>query len=493
MNPPAPRLSVIVPLAPGEDQARGLLEQLGDHLASASPLNPRHADTLPEIILVRAASDPPIGGAIAVLGIEFLEIAHPPGRAGQLNAGARAARGRWLWFLHADSRMHPRTLPALRAFLDRGEDALGYFDLRYRDDGPKLALINALGANFRARYLGLPFGDQGFVLPGEWFARIGPYDEAAAYGEDHLLVWRAHAAGLPIRPIGAPLLSSARNYARDGWPRTTARHLVLTARQAWPQWRAHTARHPASAAEPHDRASTGPMAPHERTALAIFVKTPGHSPIKTRLAATIGAANAIDFHRLSAAAIMQVVCAARDAGCDLRPYWAVAEAAALEDPAWRALPRIAQGEGDLGERLHRIYATLQAGHGRVLLAGADAPQVTIALLRNALAALDDPATPFVLGPARDGGFWLFGGSIPIPETVWRSVGYSRSRTADDLRAALSPSGRVAQLPTLIDVDSAPDLETLAAALDALSEPLPGQRALRAWWRRVRIAASVPTP
>lgn len=81
-----------------------------------------------------------------------------------MNVGADSARGEWLWFLHADSRLGPATLWALQRFLDRDVDALGYFDLAFRRDGPRLAALNAWGANLRSRWLGLPFGDQGFVI-----------------------------------------------------------------------------------------------------------------------------------------------------------------------------------------------------------------------------------------------------------------------------------------------------------------------------------------
>ncbi|MEO6966959.1 MAG: glycosyltransferase family 2 protein [Rhodanobacteraceae bacterium] len=221
-----PLLSVIVPLAPDEAEWEGLRTQLVALLAGS------------EIIVVRpGTTNGHDTRTIATSMTTVCEIVAAPGRARQLNAGACAARGRWLWFLHADSRLHPRTLPALHAFLAHGEDVLGYFDLRYRADGPWLSRVNAIGANFRARHFGLPFGDQGFVIPAERFTKLGGYDECARYGEDHLLVWRARAAGLPLHRIGAPLLSSARKYAREGWLRTTAKHLVLTARQAWPQWR----------------------------------------------------------------------------------------------------------------------------------------------------------------------------------------------------------------------------------------------------------------
>ncbi|MDE2086837.1 MAG: glycosyltransferase family 2 protein [Xanthomonadaceae bacterium] len=218
------RLSVIVPLAPGEPAGQQLFAQLARLPAGT------------EVIVVRAD-----GGAGPLLppagpGPVFRDLATAPGRAGQMNAGARLARGSWLWFLHADSRMLPDTLDGLLAFLARDQPALGYFNLHF-DDGPWRMRLNAWGANRRSRWLGLPFGDQGLLMPAALFAECGGYDESAAYGEDHLLVWRARALGVRPVPVGAALGTSARKYVQLGWWRTSWRHVRLTVAQAWPQWR----------------------------------------------------------------------------------------------------------------------------------------------------------------------------------------------------------------------------------------------------------------
>ncbi|MEO7073342.1 MAG: TIGR04282 family arsenosugar biosynthesis glycosyltransferase [Rhodanobacter sp.] len=210
-------------------------------------------------------------------------------------------------------------------------------------------------------------------------------------------------------------------------------------------------------------------------ALALFVKTPGLSPVKTRLAATLGVPQATQFYRLSAAATMAV---ARRCQKALIPYWAVAEADADASLAWSGAAHVWQGEGALGARLHKVYAELRARHGRVLLIGADAPQLTPALLIDALTALD--AAPFVCGDAADGGFWLFGGREPIVSSAWLGVRYSQADTAAQLRHALASHGHVAGAPTLADVDTAKVLPELVRTLAALSEPLAEQRALLRW-------------
>ncbi len=209
-------------------------------------------------------------------------------------------------------------------------------------------------------------------------------------------------------------------------------------------------------------------------AVAIFVKTPGHSPVKTRLAAGIGPGAAVAFHELSARAVAEVASALGPAAA---PCWAIAEPDAMTEARWLALPAIWQGHGDLGTRLHQVHSRLLAVHDAVLLLGADAPQVAPELLHKSLAAIANPATPFAMGESADGGFWLFGGRVPVPREVWCNVRYSQPDTAAQLRTALAGVGRIADLPPLIDVDEVDDLASVAGALAALPAPLPAQRAL----------------
>lgn len=214
------KLSVIVPVGPKDRAWQGLL---GDLAALA-------ADS--EILLVATPGDAPTDFVAGDYGLHvparWLEA--PAGRACQQNAGAAAAGGTTLWFLHADSRLPANSVAAAVRFT--GREALGYFDLRFRDDGPRLARLNAMGAWIRSRWLGLPFGDQGLILPTRLFHTLGGFDESLAAGEDHALVWAARRARVPLQPLRAPLRTSARRYAEHGWLRTTLRHARLTISQA---------------------------------------------------------------------------------------------------------------------------------------------------------------------------------------------------------------------------------------------------------------------
>ena len=215
-------------------------------------------------------------------------------------------------------------------------------------------------------------------------------------------------------------------------------------------------------------------------ALAVFAKTPGRTPAKTRLAATVGTAAAEAFYERSLAATA-VVDAAAAAG-PITVVWAVAEPEALGDPVWAGRRTVEQGTGGLGDRLYTVYSRLLGEFPAVLLVGCDSPHHTPDRFLHPAAALlnpDDPAD-FRLGRCDDGGYWLLGGRLPIPAAAFRSVGYSAARTADETVAALTPLGALAEEPASFDVDEAADLPRLAAALAALREPAPAQRDLLGW-------------
>jgi len=214
-----PTLSIVMPAGPGDDAWHMSLPALQRACTAAA------LDTDVVLVLPEAVS---VSGNLP-LGVRVLHA--PTGRASQLNAGAQASDGDWLWFVHADSAFDADALDALQRVLARNEDAIGYFDLRFLGDGPALTVLNAAGAWLRSRLLGLPFGDQALLMPRRVYDRLGGFADVP--GEDHALVWAARRAGVPLRPVGATVHTSARRYAMRGWLATTLRHLVLTAVQAW--------------------------------------------------------------------------------------------------------------------------------------------------------------------------------------------------------------------------------------------------------------------
>lgn len=189
----------------------------------------------------------------------------------------------------------------------------------------------------------------------------------------------------------------------------------------------------------------------KRTVL-IFAKPPLIGLSKTRLAKTLGKAEARRIARMSMAKTLREV---------IDPRWDTVLYAAPDrylscgfGGLWpQNLPRRSQGTGDLTDRLGKGLAEAPTGH--VLFIGADAPDVSNALITRAFAALKGNAAVF--GPASDGGFWLFGLTKRArTASPFDNVRWSGPHAMADVRANLGEAARVAELPTLIDIDVADD-------------------------------------
>lgn len=217
-----------------------------------------------------------------------------------------------------------------------------------------------------------------------------------------------------------------------------------------------------------------------RSGLAILVKTPGLSAVKTRLAAAIGTELATAFHLASAQAVASVVRHAATV-TPLAGFFAVAEEEGIRGRHWSTLPNLPQGQGELGRRLGTVHRQLLARCDCGLLMGADTPQVETTQLLLAADWLSHPLTPrFVLALARDGGFWLFGGNRPLPDQVWETMTCGQADTGHRLLAQLQGLGRVLELPILVDVDHRDDLAPVLSCLTALPHPTVEQQTLAAW-------------
>jgi hypothetical protein len=196
------------------------------------------------------------------------------------------------------------------------------------------------------------------------------------------------------------------------------------------------------------------------TAVIVFGKAPVAGLAKTRLAPALGAQGAaavagrLLHHALAQATAAGVgpveLCGAPDAG---HPVLCAAAAACGASLA-------GQGDGDLGERMHRAFERSLMRHDRALLIGADAPALDAAVLRQAARALDDHDLVFV--PALDGGYALIG--LRRADARWfAGMAWSHSRVMADTRRRLRAAGvRWAELPPVADIDEPADLAHLPA-------------------------------
>ena len=196
-----------------------------------------------------------------------------------------------------------------------------------------------------------------------------------------------------------------------------------------------------------------------------MAKLPVAGGVKSRLAREVGVAGATRFARHAAIALLQRV------GFDRR--WqttvAIAPDAGVVCRFWpRGLARIAQGGGDLGARMQRIFNCLPPGP--VLIVGTDVPGIAPGHIAKAFHLLGRHDA--VLGPATDGGYWLVG--LRRRPRVLRPFAAVRWSSAHALADTLANLGghTVAFVATLGDVDDGGGFAASAAYFGRRVSPLP---------------------
>lgn len=220
----------------------------------------------------------------------------------------------------------------------------------------------------------------------------------------------------------------------------------------------------------HYRSWTLPPTPHSPNALFIVARVPVPGQTKTRLGHHIGHDTAA---ALYAAFLRDLgdrfTAAAQRDGYDL--WWYYAAPAGLGANDFAAYVPLASGllrqhGAGLGERLYYGFRSLAArGYTRIVVLGSDSPHIPASTIADAFAAL--ATHDVVLGPARDGGYYLLGerGAPAAPADLFTGIPMSTPRVCEQtLARAHELRLRVALAPVAFDVDEPLDLDTLRAVL-----------------------------
>ncbi len=148
------------------------------------------------------------------------------GRGAQLEAGASAARGDWLLFLHADTVLDPGWAEEAQGFIERVEsgrrgEAAATFRFALDDDGAMPRLVERLVA-LRCRLFGLPYGDQGLLISRRLYRRLGGFRPLPLM-EDVDLVRRLKRRELVV--LKSRAVTSGERYRREGYLVRSLRNL----------------------------------------------------------------------------------------------------------------------------------------------------------------------------------------------------------------------------------------------------------------------------
>mgnify|MGYP000548195859 CR=1 FL=1 len=207
-------LSIIIPCL----NAAGTLGPVLDAVA-----DPGQAPPDVEVIIVDGGSDDGTTGIAEGRGALVVHGAR--GRGIQLRTGVAAAAAPWLLLLHADTRLDPGWRGVVTGFMadPANRQRAAAFRLRLDSPHPSARRVERLVA-WRARRLGLPWGDQGLLIHRDMLAGLGGVPDQPLM-EDVALVRKIGRKRLVLLDVGA-MTSSAR-YERDGWLRRPLRNQLL--------------------------------------------------------------------------------------------------------------------------------------------------------------------------------------------------------------------------------------------------------------------------
>lgn len=156
------KLSIIIPMLNEAPDLPGVLARL--------PLRGCHC----EVLLVDGGSSDDSVAIARQAGFKVLETT--PGRARQMNAGAAAADGDLLLFLHADTVLPPLALQAIQTALADSRHQWGRFDVSISGRHPMLKVIAGM-MSLRSRLTGIATGDQAIFVRREAFIRVGGFPD----------------------------------------------------------------------------------------------------------------------------------------------------------------------------------------------------------------------------------------------------------------------------------------------------------------------------
>ena len=175
-----------------------------------------------EVILADGGSN---DQTVSLAGPHVDRIVHTTkGRARQMNAGARAAGGDILVFLHADTRLAAGAIESIQRGLANPSACWGRFDVRLSGHASIFRLIETM-MNWRSRLTGIASGDQAIFVRRRLFQDIGGFP-CIALMEDIALSRRLKDLSPPIC-LAEPVLTSSRRWERDGVIATILRMWAL--------------------------------------------------------------------------------------------------------------------------------------------------------------------------------------------------------------------------------------------------------------------------
>ncbi len=361
------------------------------------------------------------------------------GRGVQLHEGAKAASGDLLCFLHADTFLPENAVELLDDFFKDERNRICRFRLGYDIEHPLLHNYSRLS---RFDFPFTRFGDMGITVRKDFYFSIGGF-RAWNFMEDVDFLRKA-SSKTKVSVLPAYVKSSARAYLRYGFVRKQMKNVLMMTKY-FLGFRRYI--------EQNEYYSK--KVKTSRASMIVFVRYPSEGKVKTRLAAALGNHDAKEIYKRIAERIFSEVGKARK----VHRYAFYSDGDDREQIG-KWLGRkflLANQEGELlGERmLSAFMKVFSHGAEKAIIIGTDIPDLTGGIVEEAIAKLDQHDV--VIGPAKDGGYYLLG-MKKIHASLFERIEYGTSSVLSQTVDRIDELGlSYCLLRELRDIDTEEDL------------------------------------
>ncbi|MCK5088106.1 MAG: TIGR04282 family arsenosugar biosynthesis glycosyltransferase [Melioribacteraceae bacterium] len=361
------------------------------------------------------------------------------GRGIQLNKGAEIATGYIFCFLHADTFLPANAFELLDKFFDNVENQICRFRLGFDVDHwlfDRYTFFSKYDSIFTR------FGDMCITVRKDFYNQLGGFPNWITF-EDVDFLKRA-SKNSKVIVLNSQVASSARAFVKFGLINQQLFNGYLLTKYLL-GFRKFIS----------ENIYYRKKIRKSRTSIIVFARYPVEGKVKTRLASTIGARSAANIYKKIAKNVINEIKSVPNSNKYIF-YSEEKENGLIKKWLGKRFYYAHQNGDDLGERMQNAFRIV-FGHSpnKVIIVGTDTPDLSADVINNAIDVLDK--SDIVIGPAKDGGYFLLGMRKFYPE-LFQGIQYSTDTVFDETIKKINSLGLTFnRLNELQDIDTEGDL------------------------------------